>query len=512
MARNVLKMKYHPALKKVEFHAYQDGHEFDNYEGSSLHNNYESRPFVLQQEGNAFFDTIRSLFNGAGAVDLEITTTKTDYEDLEQMVEFYNRKLAHDNSNFRLNMTLKAVLPEMDKIYDKVREYGEEAIAILQQHCADFHTICSDNETVQEIIELFSEDVQEEIDNIRDKIKKMDDNTVNLCFAGLYSAGKSTLINTILGYRILPEAIDPMTARSIYIRSPRDNEGIHIDFSVKNNSATLVWSEKSGTFSFSKSPAQNQIIKKINDKLEESKTKPQHEQMYDVLMCLNDPESIDVDPVIHVTFPIPLDRRNVSFEILDTPGTNSNTMLHSRILEKALKNQESSILVFVAPANQATEGKGNQDLLKLLQNEGNSIDIDRSLFVLNYADCTDTKAREKLRCSTIRARDEQRNKNFDINLTTKKVFFTSAKFAYIAKAIKAGIATEEQECNFESDCKKATSKFGHYYRDNHCATSECATERMLKRCEAALKHAEGDQCQELYICSGLFALEDEIIR
>ena len=99
------------------------------------------------------------------------------------MVEFYNRKLAHDNSNFRLNMTLKAVLPEMDKIYDKVREYGEEAIAILQQHCADFHTICSDNETVQEIIELFSEDVQEEIDNIRDKIKKMDDNTVNLCFA-----------------------------------------------------------------------------------------------------------------------------------------------------------------------------------------------------------------------------------------------------------------------------------------------------------------------------------------
>lgn len=519
MARNVLRMKYHPALKKVEFHAYQDGHEFDNYEGSSLHNNYESRPFVLQQEGNAFFDTIRSLFNGAGAVDLEVTATKTDYEDLEQMVEFYNRKLVHDKSNFRLNMTLKAMLPEMDKIYDKVREYGEEAIAILQQHCADFHTTLSDNKNVQESINFFSQNAEEEINNIRSKIKHMDDNTVNLCFVGIYSAGKSSLINAILGYRILPEDIDPKTAHSFYIRSPQNGENVHIDFGVNNNRATLTWSEECGTFIFSKFPAQNQTIGAINTELEMWKTNLQHEQAYHILDYLNGSDS--VSPVIDIAFPVPLDRKNLHFKILDTPGTDSNNRLHGNVLREALKKQENSILVFVAPGNHATEGKGNRDLLDLLQNDGKAIDIDRSLFVLNYADALDSISRNKLKNSQIKATDErfkdtkeEKTKGtFEIDLTTKKLFFTSAKAAYIARAVQSDIATKEERKKFTSLYSDIVDEeFGCYYQDNHCATSECATEKMLKRCQAALKNAEGDQHQELYVCSGLFALEDEIVR
>lgn len=513
MAQNVLKMKYHPAKKAVEFEALQDGVHFSNYTGSALYHKYETSTFVLQQHGHLFFEAIKTLFNGAGSVDLEVTTTKTDYEDLEQMVEYYNREKIHQKSNFRIVPTLEAVLPDMEDVYMKVRDYGKDAITILDSHRADFHTINSNNAAVQESIEIFSNSVQEEINNIRDKVARMDDNNVNLCFAGIYSAGKSSLINAILGHRILPERVEPTTARSFRIRSPKAGEAVHVEFLLSNERMILTWNEESARLSFSKSLAENASIQAINALLEKSKDAPQHEQIYQVLDHLNAGDDDMVNPVIDVYFPIPLDRENVHFTVLDTPGTDSNTVQHREVLRNALKEQESSILIFVAPANHATDGHGNQDLLDLLQDDGKAIDIDRSLFILNYADSVDSTARNTLKNSSISATDCKSGESFQIDLITKKLFFTSAKAAYIAKAVQNDIATKEERKKFKILYVDAVDEeFGCYYQDNHCATSDCATDKMLKRCQSALKEAEGDQCQELFICSGLFALEDEIIR
>ena len=511
MAHNVLKMKYHPAKKMVEFEALQDGQHFTNYTTSSLYHNYENSPFVLQQHGNTFFETIRTFFNGASSVNLEVTTTRTDYEDLEQMVEFYKRELTHRKINFQINVSLKALLPEMDKVHDNVREYGKDAIGILKRHQMDFHTISSDNKAVQESIAIFSKNLQEEINNIQDKLNRMDDNNVNLCFAGIYSAGKSSLINAILGCRILPESAEPTTARSFRIRSPKCNESIHIGFYSENTHMMLAWDGTATGFSFLKSLADNASARAINELLEKYKQESQHVQIYQVLNYLNADKN--VEPVIDVVFPVPLDTENVHFTILDTPGTDSNTLQHGSVLREALKEQESSILIFVAPANHAFDGQGNQDLLDLLENDGKAIDLDRSLFVVNYADCVDSKAREILKNGQIKAKDAQSEDDFQIDLATKKLFFTSAKAAYIAKAAQRGIATEEELFDLDTLYKKAIhDKFGCYYRDNHCATSDYATNRMMSRCQEALKKAEGDQYQELVICAGLFALEDEIVR
>ena len=50
-------------------------------------------------------------------------------------------------------------------------------------------------------------------ENIKEKIESMGNNKVSLCFTGVYSAGKSALINAILGYKILPEKITSETAK-----------------------------------------------------------------------------------------------------------------------------------------------------------------------------------------------------------------------------------------------------------------------------------------------------------
>ena len=511
MAHNVLKMKYHPAKKMVEFEALQDGAYFSNYAESSLYLNYEKVPFVLQQHGNAFFETIRTFFNEPSSVDLEVTTTKTDYEDLEQMVEYYRRELAHRKINFQINVSLEAVLPEMDRVYDNVRKYGQDAVEILKHQRTDFYTISSDNKDVQESIAFFSKSLQDEVNNIQDKLNRMDDNNVNLCFAGIYNAGKSTLINAILGYNILPEAGKPTTARSFRIRSPKKDEKIHINFCTENARMTFAWDDMAGELSFSTPLAGDTFSTEISNLLEQCKEESQYKQMYQVLNYLNTNEN--VEPVIDVVFPIPLDTDNVHFTILDTPGTDSNTMQHGMVLREALSEQESSILIFVAPLIHATDGQGNRDLLELLKNEGKAIDLDRSIFVLNHADAVDSTTRQALKNGQIKTKNEQAEDDFQIDLASKKLFFTSAKAAYVAKAVRNNIATREETRKFNSLYLDAVDEdFGCYYKDNHCATSDYATSRMLNRCQDALKNAEGDRCQELFVCSGLFALEDEIVR
>ena len=519
MAQNVLKMKYHPAKKEVKFEALQDGVPYSNYTTSTLHLQYENAIFVLQQQGNDFFNAIRELFNGAGKIHLEVTTTAVDYDDLEQMIEYYNRESGHQKSNFRFTIERKAVLPDMDDVYQKVRDYGEKAAEILEYHRADFFTIESDNKHVRESIQRFSDHVQAEINQIRSKVTRMDDNTVNLCFAGIYSAGKSSLINAILGWRILPESIEPTTARSFRIRSPKADEAVHIEFLLSNNSerVVLAWEETPGCLDFKKSLANNTTITNLTELLENCKDEPQHSQIYRALNYLNTDDS--VIPVIDVIFPVPLDRENLRFTILDTPGTDSNTLQHKKVLEAALKEQESSILIFVAPANHATDGQGNQDLLQLLENSGRAIDIDRSLFVLNFADSIKPEAREILKNSKIKAKlkskdSEGSEDGLQIDLLNKKVFFTSAAYAYLAKACRNNIATEKELKRFKNRYPEIVEDDddGRYYQDNHCATSDCATDKIIKRSQEALKAAEGDKFQEMLVCSGLFALEDEIVR
>lgn len=64
--------------------------------------------FVLQDHGNNFFDDIVAAFDGIKPVNIQVITTKMDYEDLEQMVEYYNA--GHDVT--QITISLLSELPD----------------------------------------------------------------------------------------------------------------------------------------------------------------------------------------------------------------------------------------------------------------------------------------------------------------------------------------------------------------------------------------------------------------
>lgn len=512
MNKQKLTMKYHPAKKEVEFHRFQNGKEVAIRNDSRLtyYMNMKGK-FVLQDFGNAFFDDIAKAFDGLKCVDIEVVTTKLDYEDFVQMVEYYNA-----DSVCKMSPTLLAELPDMNQTFLEVVKYGEKSIGVLERHRQKLFDIPLENDNVKKSAENFARQIDEEIRNIREKIDSLSDNNVSLCFTGVYSSGKSALINSILGYRILPENITSETAKMFQISSPKEGEQVRICFNITSIYTELEWNEIQNCFEFIKGPSENPIREDIQITMNGVNKSKQYEQIKEILNKLNTCQ--EVGSSIQIKFPVPLDSKNVQFTIYDTPGTDSNYSAHQQVLTDALEEQRQSILIFVAKPD-GLEGSGNNALLNYLKDaeeksSKTSIDIGRSLFVINKADSLLSSARKTLQKEEIKNKDDD---DFSIKLADKKLFFTSASYAYLAKAVKNGIATQEEQATFTAGMAlmaKEECPMAFCYRQDRCATSEVATNRMLQLCERALEDAKkaNDDSEILVIASGLYALEREILE
>lgn len=512
MSKQKLVMKYHPAKKEIEFHRFQSGKEEPIRNDSRLKSYMnEKGRFVLQDYGNKFFDDIAKAFDGLKSVDIDVITTKLDYEDFVQMTEYYN-----EGSACEMKPTPIAELPDMNQTFLEVVKHGKESIAVLHEHRQKLFEIPLENENVKKSAENFAQQIDGEIRNIKEKIESLDDNNVSLCFAGVYNSGKSTLINAILGYRILPESVESKTAKMFQISSPKAGERIRIIFDITNILTELEWHDAAGCFEFTKGPLENSVREDIQNTLNEIKGKrlKQHEQINKLLDKLND--LLEISSFVQIKFPVPLDNDKVQFTIYDTPGTDSNYVAHKNVLIEALEEQRQSILIFVAKPD-GLEGEGNNALLNYLKKaekkSKTSIDIGRSLFVINKAENQSAESRVILQQQEIKNKDDD---NFSIKLSDKKLFFTSAMYAYAAKAVKNGIARPDEIGLMEASKSVLMSEMvplSYCYRQNRCATSDFASKVMLEKCEAALKEARenNDSCKELEICSGLYALESEIV-
>lgn len=69
-------------------------------------------------------------FGGLPNVDIKIITTRNDFEDFQQMVEYYNDQ----SKNCKITASLIAELPSMEESFAIVKEYGKESIGILASH------------------------------------------------------------------------------------------------------------------------------------------------------------------------------------------------------------------------------------------------------------------------------------------------------------------------------------------------------------------------------------------
>ncbi len=509
MSKQVLKLKYHPAKKEIEFKRFQSGKENFIARNSRLQKYMNQKGnFIIQNQGDNFFNDIAKAFDGEKSVKIEVTTTEIDYNDFGKMVENYNNS---ENCLCHFTHELSSMLPDMSKTFESIERYGKDSIGILSDFRDSLTLFKFKTDDVQKSVLKLDREIKSRIDEVKCKIKNLNDNKVNLCFTGVYSSGKSTLINALLGYKILPESIKSETAKMIEISSPVAGENVSLKFKIAEEFSRLEWNENERCFEFVNGPQECDIRTQLQSLLNDLQSEgiEQYTQIYEILKVLNSGKEISkyISSTIEVFFPISLDNENIQFKIFDTPGSDSNCPEHKVALRKALEEQTQSILIFVTTPDRL-EGTGNNsllmDLMEVDQSSTTSIDMARSLFIINKAETIDSVEREMLQNEEIKSQSKT------IKLSESKLFFLSAKNAYAAKSKINGTADKREIQIIKKNIPDDEEDL--LYRQNRSAHSQFATNKLIELCDGALRMAEEMDKGEniVFVSSGMYALENEI--
>lgn len=533
-----LMIMYHPVKKEIRFLA-KAKNEFVEipYAMCPWLSQYgpDKGEFLLQNHGNKFFEDIWEQFLRDN-VDIVFKGTKIDYEDFLKKVKEYNKSVKDD----RFKVVNFIELPSVADIYKDIDEFCDETLGVFDR-------------------ELQNSDIKKSFlkrkDEFEIKKQNLNNSDVNLCLVGTYSSGKSTFINALIGRRILPESINSETAKMFRIKNCKQPS---VSFVVKKADsdkpvvANIVWDDEKKKFSFHADGDCEITQEKVNSEINSALMfrLQQHEQLYQILKKLNDIPNMGsdeneeyVDGIIEVNYPIPLDE-NINFTFYDTPGTDSNSNEHLLVLQKALAQQTNSILIVLYEPTKM-EGTGNSILYNLInmnttENDAVTIDLTRSLHVINQADTKAVSDLNQLKKKKVEVTLKETDKIYneepqEIDLSNERLFFVSSKAAYIAKAIGNNIDSEDErlwlanhknEINNEPVQDPFTGKemsaengTGMYFRLDKMAHADNETKQLIADCQAELKKCDNPEDQSLYpilqriyVNSGMYAIESEIIK
>ncbi|MBQ7972827.1 MAG: dynamin family protein [Lachnospiraceae bacterium] len=536
-----LMIMYHPVKKEIRFLAKAKG-EFVEipYAMCPWLSQYgpDKGEFLLQNHGNKFFEDIWEQFL-RDKVNLVFKGTKIDYEDFMKKVKEYNSSVGED----RFEVSKFIELPSVADIYSCISNFCDDTIEVFMN-------------------ELKGSDIQRSFlvrkEEFELKKAQLNNNDVNLCLVGTYSSGKSTFINALIGKRILPESISSETAKMFRIRNGQEpSVSFHIRRGTeeKEINANIYWDPQKNRFGFQADGecefTQEKIVSEVNSAI--MFRLQQHEQLYQILKKLNDIPNMGekeddeyIDGIIDVTYPIPLGE-NINFTFYDTPGTDSNSNEHLLVLQKALKQQTNSILIVLYEPTKM-EGTGNSVLYNLINSSRNekengcgvTIDLTRSLHVINQADTKGLADLSELKNKKVEVTLKETDKIYNeeaeqIDLAKERLFFVSSKAAYIAKAINNNIDTEDErrwlanhrneinnepvEDPFLGKSKPGEVDTGMYFKLDKMANADNETKQLMDECIEELKKCNNPEDSSLYpilhriyVNSGMFAVEQEIVR
>jgi GTPase SAR1 family protein len=532
---------YHPVKKEIHFLAKVKG-EFLEVPYKICPNLIPYSPehgeFLLQNQGNKFFNDIYEQFSNE-KISLVFKGTQVDYEDFCEKIAEYNKYAGED----RFTISNFIELPSVTEIFSRISDFCDETLNLFDSELKD-----------SEIQQSFQNRKQE----FFKKRELMSCSDINICLVGTYSSGKSTFINTLIGRRILPESINSETAKMFRIRNAK-NPSITFNLcssdNTQPNKVTLSWNESKKKFVFESERPCETTKRKIQNEINNALVfhlQP-HEQLYQILKSINElPNAVSddaneyVDGIIDVNYPSQLDP-NLNFTFYDTPGTDSNSNEHLLVLQKALQQQTNSILIVLYEPTKM-EGTGNSTLYKLIHSSRESvdtkdqvhIDLTRSLHIINQADTRSLTDLANLKNKKVGISLKETDKIYNeqaeyIDLATERLFFVSSKAAYIAKAIEANVDTEDERlwlANHRNEINNtplmdpllkkdedSEVETGMYFKLNKMANADNDTQRLLEDCMEELKKCDEPNDNSLYpilhrvyVNSGMFAVEKEIIR
>ncbi|HRU95833.1 MAG TPA: dynamin family protein [Ruminococcus sp.] len=420
--KNIVKIKCNPYTQVIEYFRWDS--EIEEWcpliSFESPFSKPEFTKVALQHKAYEIIQYMNELYNpGNVGLDVFFDGTKEDMDDLSAITQQY-----FSSSNIH-------ILPgEMHLLSATVvKKQIEDIFGYMKKMFSEY----PDNE-VTDAISRFSETVRP---------------TIPICVMGLYSAGKSAFINSLIGIELLPSASDPTTAKTYKIVSGTKYE---IKFTYTDDKdkkvKEVILSFNDEKYQFNQS-AELSIVAALE---EIKKYETIEERMYYALSIINnfdmdynrnlpDNEKLwRVSDLIEVTLPITasvLPFNEFDFIIYDTPGSNSASNTDdTEVLKKAMEGQTNGLPIFVTTPDNM-DGKDNTELIETIEKLGGALDKSNLMIVVNRADEKD--------CETL----EKKKENFPnlkvSSLNPAGTYFVSAIIGLGSKKILFGNTTENKK-------------------------------------------------------------------
>ena len=331
---------------------------------SRLRENDEEKIF-LPFKVKEIIDTIVSeYYVGTERVELVFEGTADEYEEVENIC---NDEELKD----------KVHLMRSTRILENARDILDHAKEIF--------------DTVQPIIKNIIKDdvgITKGLMKVSDALKDI----IPICIFGNYSAGKSTFINALIGYEILPSGGDPVTSKIYEIKRSGQDDRARISFKYLNEEFELLFDKKECRVTVG--DKEKDLIKEVLeaiDKLGETDLFRMVNKTIDILNSFEkrDKSTTLISNVIRMEVPFSengkLGQSHNEFVIFDTPGSNSNTnMDHEKVLTDSLEGFSNGIPIWVSGYD-SIDSVDNAHLCdKLYQIE--ALDKRFTMIVVNKAD------------------------------------------------------------------------------------------------------------------------------
>ena len=421
---------------------------------------------TIQNRAFEIMEIINRNFNrGNIGLEIDFIGNDDDYKDLCRVIELYYSEsniVCTKNTEFfyGADYVMDEIKDKFGKVKTTLEEYQEESI-----------------------IEL--------IQKYEDTVKP----SVSVCVLGLYSAGKSAFINSLIGEEILPSGSDPTTAKVFRIYC---SDCHSVSFDIKGVPCTVKFDGGIEIEGVDNAALKEEIIGKIK----------RHNypafSMNELLSLINkekltDKSAYPIGEIIDIHIPfrnssLPTDK--FDFVVYDTPGSNSDTNKeHLAILESSLDSQTNALPVFLTTPD-TMDSTDNEKLLSLIEKTGTALDVTNAIIVVNKSD-------EK----GANALNNKREKCEDLKITkwkSTRIYFMSSIIALASKKTNPhNESTWFDEDTFElfdDKCRKYESGDRKLYKYNIIDKSK----------EIALGDRELTMNEQLFYNSGLAGVESEI--
>ncbi len=465
---NKMRMICDPYQKEISYQWYD--YNIDKYvDFEPEYSRLASNEFVnvtIQNRAYEIIEVINKECNvGNVGLVIEFVGTESDYNDFCDVLKtFFDGVNIYPKKDTMFFCPAEEVMPKIKERFAKIKGTIEE-----------------NNEP--EIIDL--------INRYNDAVKP----SIALCVIGLYSAGKSTFINSLIGEEVLPSNSDPTTGKLCKIVC---SDKYQIRFMFDGKECVLGFRGKyyRPNFNFDKD-----IIKQLQDILKSDIEPNEIIYMQRALNILNDykSEKHEIGDIVEVCIPFKkssLPLKDCNIVIYDTPGSNSVKYAnHYEILKRSLDRQTNALPIILTEPDKM-DAVDNDRLLQLIEEVGDSLDTTNAIVVVNKAD-------EK----GPNALGEKRSKCDQLRITTWKssrIFFCSS---LIGLASKKEIPRDIKQW-IDSDFYELFDEKKDKYLSDERKMFEFNIVDQSKRAKC-IDYGENEQ-SHLFINSGLAALEAEI--